>query len=58
MNFAIKKSIDNTIVKLNLKSAQEENLQTIESNIIRSGINMNYIIDIEKNKMHYFLFFN
>ena len=55
MNFAIKKSIDNTIVKLNLKSAQEENLQTIESNIIRSGINMNYIIDIEKNKMHYFI---
>ena len=55
MNFAIKKSIDNTMVKLNLKSAQEENLQTIESNIIRSGINMNYIIDIEKNKMHYFI---
>ena len=55
MNFAIKKSIDNTIVKLNLKSDQEENLQAIESNIIRSGINMNYIIDIEKNKMHYFI---
>ena len=55
MNFAIKKSIDNTIVKLNLKSAQEENLQTIESNIIRNGINMNFLIDIEKNKMHYFI---
>ena len=55
MNFVIKKSIDNTIVKVNLKSYQEENLQAIESNIIRSGINMNYIIDIEKNKMHYFI---
>ena len=47
-------SIDNTIVKLILKSVQEGDLSTIQSNINKYRVNMNYIIDTDNQQNAFF----
>ena len=47
-------SIDNNVVKLILKSVQEGNLETIQSNIDKYRVNMNYIIDKDNQQNAFF----
>ena len=54
MNFSMNHSIDNTIVKLILKSVQEGDLSTIQSNINKYRVNMNYIIDTDNQQNAFF----
>ena len=46
--------IDNNVVNLILKSVQEGNLETIQSNIDKYRVNMNYIIDKDNQQNAFF----
>ena len=47
--------IDNSVVKLVLKSVQDGDLEEIQSNINKYKINMNFIIDKENQQNAFFL---